>query len=574
MLAAMPARPRRRPDLGPLLCWAVVFADIGTSVYYTPGILFRQVGAHAALFVTLTLGVFVLLSLKYAEVAWRYPHGGGVVSVGAHAVNSVVGLVGGLFILVDYFLTSALSALSGLIYLSLVAPGMRNEVVLLTVVALVLLALLNVVGISADAKVTAVIAAVAVLSQVLVVVAVLVHVGPATAVGAAPKALSGSALTGVTLLTGYAGAFLAFSGLESISQLAPAMRSPNRRTAPRAMLIVIIAVALTSPALTLWSTTLLNAHAANPNQFISLLAGFAAGPVLQAEVAASAALLLIFAGNTAIIGCYHVFLALSRMRFLPQRLQARNRWRGTPHWAIAAATVVPIAVVLVSRGDTGVLGDMYAFGLLGAFSVTCVSLDIVRWRERAHSRRGVPHTSTPMFILGIVTSLLVVTAWATNLVAKPLATLFGGAVLGTGLAVVGVTLQVRRRRRHPGVVPVVHRFEAWHPALSDPLLVLLPEDARRTRELTRAAVAEAGDQHVVFAFISSHEPETSHARLREIRDPYLHDEPAHAAFAEVRGCVPRAMRRRVHAVYVAHGERRAREAQLRRRFRPSRVMAA
>ena len=27
--------------LGPLLCWAVVFADIGTSVYYVPGILIR-----------------------------------------------------------------------------------------------------------------------------------------------------------------------------------------------------------------------------------------------------------------------------------------------------------------------------------------------------------------------------------------------------------------------------------------------------------------------------------------------------------------------------------------------------
>jgi hypothetical protein len=341
----------------------------------------------------------------------------------------------------------------------------------------------------------------------------------------------------VSLLTGYAGAFLAFSGLESISQLAPAMRAPNRRTAPRAMLLVIIAVALTSPALTLWSTTLLNAHSANPNQFISLLAGFAAGPVLQAEVAATAALLLIFAGNTAIIGCYHVFLALSRMRFLPQRLQARNRWRGTPHWAIATATVVPVAVVLVSRG-------------------------------------GAPRTGTPMFILGLATSVLVVTAWATNLVAKPLATLFGGAVMGTGLIAVGVTLQVQRRRGHPGVVPVVHRFEAWHPALRDPLLVLLPEDAGRARELTRAAVAEAGDRPVVFAFIGGHEPETSHARLREIRDPYLGDEPAHAAFAEVRRCLPRTMRRRAHAVYVAHGARGAREAQLRRRFQPSRVMAA
>jgi hypothetical protein len=26
-------------NLGPLLCWSIVFADIGTSIYYVPGIV-------------------------------------------------------------------------------------------------------------------------------------------------------------------------------------------------------------------------------------------------------------------------------------------------------------------------------------------------------------------------------------------------------------------------------------------------------------------------------------------------------------------------------------------------------
>lgn len=97
--------------IGPILCWAVVFADIGTSVYYTPGILFGQVGNRAPLFVAMTLVVFVLLTKKYAEVAIRYPEGGGVVTVGAHAANSFVGLVGGLLILVAFVLGIATSFL-------------------------------------------------------------------------------------------------------------------------------------------------------------------------------------------------------------------------------------------------------------------------------------------------------------------------------------------------------------------------------------------------------------------------------------------------------------------------------
>ena len=126
------------------------------------------------------------------------------------------------------------------------------------------------------------------------------------------------------------------------------------------------------------------------DQFISALGGYAAGPLLQTEVAASAGLLLIFASNTAIIGCYHVFLALSKLRFLPEVLQHRNRWRKTPQWSVLAAITVPIAVVVISQGNVGLLGDMYAFGLLGAFSVTSVCLDIVRWRERRALRARRP----------------------------------------------------------------------------------------------------------------------------------------------------------------------------------------
>src|SRR5579859_2812931 len=97
--------------LGPLLCWAVVFADVGTSIYYVPGILYGTVGNLAGFFVMLTMSVFVLLTLKYSEVTHRYPQGGGVVTVAASAMNKWFGALGGMFILVDYFLTASISSL-------------------------------------------------------------------------------------------------------------------------------------------------------------------------------------------------------------------------------------------------------------------------------------------------------------------------------------------------------------------------------------------------------------------------------------------------------------------------------
>ena len=177
--------------LGPFLCWAIVFADLGTSVYYTPGILFQQpgVGPHAALFVGLTLIVFVLLARKYGEVAVRYPEGGGVVTVTANAIHPFAGVLGGMFILVDYFLTAALSALSGIIYLSDVFPVLHPVAVYLpvTIAAIVLLGLLNLVGVSESARVNAAFAVAAAASQLAVVLAVIVRRGTSDPLNRSPQ---------------------------------------------------------------------------------------------------------------------------------------------------------------------------------------------------------------------------------------------------------------------------------------------------------------------------------------------------------------------------------------------------
>jgi amino acid transporter len=110
-------------SLGPFLCWAVVFADIGTSIYYVPGILYGTVGPLTGFFVFVTMIVFILLTLKYVEVTYRFPQGGGVVTVAARALNHWFGALGGMFILVDYFLTAAISCLSGMLYLSVIVKA-------------------------------------------------------------------------------------------------------------------------------------------------------------------------------------------------------------------------------------------------------------------------------------------------------------------------------------------------------------------------------------------------------------------------------------------------------------------
>jgi amino acid transporter len=170
-------------------------------------------------------------------------------------------------------------------------------------------------------------------------------------------------------LVGFAGAWLAFSGLESISQLSPAMRSPIRPTAPKGMSLVVLSILLTSPLLSLFSVALLpdaiKLH--ETERFISKLGVMWGGMPVELAVVGTASVLLLFAANTGIIGAYHVFLALAEGGFLPQLVTWRNRRFRTPHMAIVITTLIPVSVVLATDAELGILGDMYVFGLLGAF---------------------------------------------------------------------------------------------------------------------------------------------------------------------------------------------------------------
>ncbi len=578
--------------LGPLLCWAVVFADIGTSVYYTPGILYGSVKSLAGFFVLLTMSVFILLALKYVEVTQRFSQGGGVVTVAAIAINPWVGALGGMFILVDYFLTAAISCLSGMQYLSVVFPplgaivnlpelgNVQLVMLIVTVVVLLLLGLLNWVGISESAKVSLVGACIAFVSDLAILFTVFSHLSFGQFLGLFSQMFTRGSLTPLSFLVGFAGAFLAFSGLESISQLSPVMRRPHKRVAGIAMLLVVLTIGLTSPLLAMLSTLLLPNQAADPiqsSQIISLLAGHWGNIFLQTEVAISASALLVFASNTAIIGAYHVFIALSRMEFLPDFILKRNRLRDTPHYSIMLATGIPVMILILVLGNITLLGDMYAFGLLGAFSLTCLGVDIVRAREWRHAQqrrvqlneqknafmhfdvhdneskaavlkdRAVPLNGSMsieheregetyglkfqiMFVLGILTTILVTIAWGTNLIAKPDATLFGGGVtiLGMGIAYINY-----RQTQKSGRVPVPVAIRQVYERLPNATMAILIDGYEDNKAVIKSAMKNSDPENpVVFVFVGKKRERADSPRMMEIIDPYNENAGARQAFGK------------------------------------------
>jgi nucleotide-binding universal stress UspA family protein len=296
----------------------------------------------------------------------------------------------------------------------------------MAVATLLFLAIVNIIGIRESAWLSMVMAVAALLVNVVVVGTVIV-LHPEESMRAASRIFQlAEHVDRNDFLVGISLAWLAFSGLESISQLSPAMKLPIAVTAKRGMRYVIVTMLATSPILTMLAIGLLTPEvkAADPNRFISELAGAFGGGVLKLAVVVSGSALLLLASNTAIIGSYHVFLALTENGFMPSGLAKRNTFFGTPQMAIMVATGVPIFVILISRGEMQFLAGMYAFGLLGAFLLSSAGLDVLRMRDKKFG---------PTFWLGVFTTLLVAVAFAVTLGVERAATLWGALIVAIGL---------------------------------------------------------------------------------------------------------------------------------------------
>jgi hypothetical protein len=272
------------------------------------------------------------------------------------------------------------------------------------------------------------------------------------------------------------------------------------------------------------------------------------------------------------------------MGFFPEFILKRNKLRGTPHYSIALVTFIPIAVLILVRGNINILGDMYAFGLLGAFTLTSLGMDIIRRRERKVAKelaRHLPtsdadaHASTEEIVnrarklseeythtnghgapggvepdaiailaapthswrvalrrfwytldfwLGVLTTLLVATAWCTNLVAKPLATAFGGSVAGIGMMVAYVNYT---RHKQAGRVPVV--TTGIEGRLPGSIMAVLTADNGQNDSVIRTAVNEADGHPVVFLYLGKPRP-GRRPSMFEVVDPYLDDPQAKEYF--------------------------------------------
>jgi len=374
--------------------FATAYGNVGSSIYYALGLVAAHALGLTPVVFMLAGGLFALTAKTYAEGASMYPEAGGSSSFARHAFNEVVSFFAGWALTLDYIITIAISAFFVPHYLGAFFPALKHNPgdIIGGIVVVVLLAALNIRGLGESAKLNLVLAVADLFTQVLLVVvgAVLV-LDPALLVSQVDL---GTAPSYTELIFALSVAMVAYTGIETVSNMAEEAKDPGRDV-PRAVNLVLFAVlgvyaGISVVALSAlpvvhgpggYSTQLGTTYENDPVLGIISALGLrgAVEVVLRDYVGVLAATILFIATNAGLIGISRLSWSLAEHRQLPSifsRLHARYR---TPWFTIVVFSA--IAALLILPGQTDFLGNLYSFGAMLSFTIAHVAVIALRYRQ-------------------------------------------------------------------------------------------------------------------------------------------------------------------------------------------------
>ncbi len=227
--------------LGTPALFSTAYGNVGSSIYYA-------LGVTAAIALGLTPVVFLISGLifaataaTYAEGTVRYPEAGGSSSFARHAFNELVSFVAAWAQMLNYIITVAISAFFVPHYLSIFWEPLKTNPwdIIGGAAVIVVLVALNIVGIKEAAKLNIFLAVIDFATQVLLVIigfAIVLH----------PHVLTANVHWGIAPTWGNFAlaipvAMIAYTGIETVSNLAEEARDPTR-SIPASIRLVAVAV--------------------------------------------------------------------------------------------------------------------------------------------------------------------------------------------------------------------------------------------------------------------------------------------------------------------------------------------
>ena len=487
----MPSRRRRQVELERVLgtpaLFATAYGNVGSSIYYALGLTAVYALGLTPLVFVIAGVIFAATAATYAEGTVQYPEAGGSSSFARHGFNELVSFGAAWAQMLVYIVTVSTSAFFVPHYLSIFWEPLKQNPwdIVGGAVVIVILVILNTVGVQEAAKLSIALAVVDFATQVL-----LVGLGFALVFNTHILTSNihwGTAPTWGHLAISIPIAMLAYTGVETVSNLAEEAREPSR-SVPNAYKLVagaVFAIYFTLPLIALSAlpvkqidgktTTLLalppkdGGYANDPVLGIVDHLGITGGfhRALQLYVGVLAATILFIATHAGVIGASRITYSMASHRQLPEIFRRLHPKFKTPWLSLVLfAGIAPIIVIL--PGNVNFVGTLYSFGATLSFTVAHASIVRLRMKAagedqlfRARPNLRVRGVDWPLFAIfgGLATGI----SFLVILEQNPTTRWVGLGWLALGFAFYVV---YRRRYVHEPLTKTVRAAAAFGPALA------------------------------------------------------------------------------------------------------------
>lgn len=397
-----------------LLSWwlaaGIVGADIGTSVFYSTGVIKPMVGFAAPLVILVVCGLMWFFKATYEEGCAASPFNGGAYMMVLQTVGRRVAMVVGALTILSYLATAAVSALSGAFYIDSF-DNLLNwpvaGVVAVSIIPVVIFGYLNIVGIKEPAIIVFAIAffhfaLLLGMDAYGIVLAFQKHAD----FGRVFQGLD--TISPINFLQGFAAAFLGITGFESAAQIVEQLKSPTWKTLKQVYLAVVILVAITAPITSYLCMILLDDAQLKlySNSLLSGLAYVEGGTPLLMLLVVDAALTLFAAVNTAYVGCIGLCTTMAKQGNLPGIFLRRwahkvPMFQGYPY-VVLAFMVITILMIVVLPGQVENLGQVYGMAFLAVMMSFCLGVMLLRVKMPLKVARSPYRTRWVLNLGGLV----------------------------------------------------------------------------------------------------------------------------------------------------------------------------
>ncbi|MBI2251553.1 MAG: APC family permease [Armatimonadetes bacterium] len=459
-----------RKALGVSGLFSMVYANVGSSIYYALGVTaLYALGATPLVFLLAGI-LFIFTALSYIEGTAAIPEAGGASSFARRGINEFWSFFAGWAQMLDYIITIAISAYVSIGYLAYFYPVLKNHHyhILGAIIVLALLMILNVIGVRESVKFNFFVTIFDLFTQaVLILLGVFLLLNFKTLIS---QIHWGVAPTWKQLIFSISIVMVAFTGIETVSNMAEEAKSPERNV-PRSIylcvgVVLLIYLGMSSIALSAMPVKLVDGHFITElsTRFLDdPIAGIAyylpwGAKFMSFWVAFLAFTILVIATNAGLMGISRLTFSMGQHKQLPSALSKIHPKTRTPYIAVIFFSI--LAMMLLIPADITKLADAYSFGAMLSYAIANISIIALRIKEPALNR---PYKLKPNIkikgveipITAVLGAISTFTVWLIVAI-----THHYGRLIGVPFIIGGILIYIIYRKRHN--LPIFEMVKITH----------------------------------------------------------------------------------------------------------------